>query len=186
MAETLNTEVGADAAKSSAGLPQLDVDTFVPQLVWLAITFAFLYLMMSRVALPRIATVLEERKDRIARDLDQARELEEQAEEAIRQYEQALADARAKAHAIASETQAAIRAEVERQRQETDQQIEERVKAAEARIRDMKQSAMANVGEVAGEAAGAIVEKLLGNAPDASTVQSAVSSELAKQDEGRA
>ncbi len=85
-------------------MPQLEFHTFVPQLVWLVIVFGYLYVMMSRVALPRIATVLEERRDRIADDLDQAEQFKRQTDEAIEAYEKALAEARAKAHEVAQET----------------------------------------------------------------------------------
>ena len=85
-------------------MPQLDFGDYAPQLVWLAITFGIMYLLMARVALPRIATVLEERRDRIANDLAQADQLRRETDQAIAAYEKALADAKARANAIAQET----------------------------------------------------------------------------------
>ena len=81
--------------------PPLDPDTFAPQLVWLALTFGLLYLILKRVALPRVGEVIEERADRVKRDLAQAEKLKTDTAAALADYEQALAEARAKANAIA-------------------------------------------------------------------------------------
>lgn len=91
----------AAAGEKKQGLPQLNANDFAPQLFWLAITFALLYVIMSRVALPRIGSVLEERKDKIQRDLATAERLKGETEKALEAYEKALADARANAAAIA-------------------------------------------------------------------------------------
>ena len=181
MAETAYIETLGEPGvpeESKGTFPPFDTDYFAPQLIWLAITFTALYMMMSRVALPRIATVLEERHDRIADDLDKAEELKAQTDKAIASYEKALADARAKAHAIAAETHAEIMAEVEAQRAETDHQIETRLQEAEKQIHATKTAALAHVRDVATETAGIIVEHLLGSAPDARAVGSAVEAEL--------
>lgn len=158
--------------------PPFDPSTFAPQLVWLVITFGFLYVMMSRVALPRIANVLEERHDRIADDLDKAEELKIQSEEAIAAYEKALAEARARARTIAAETHAEVMAEIEAQRTETDRQLDERLQEADKRIDAMKTAALAHVRDVATDAAGVIVERLLGSAPDANSVSGAIDQAL--------
>ncbi|MFP3944149.1 MAG: F0F1 ATP synthase subunit B' [Alphaproteobacteria bacterium] len=181
MASTANTETLIEPGTPEGTkdtFPPFDTDTFAPQLVWLAITFGFLYMMMSRFALPRIAAVLEERHDRIADDLDKAEELKGQTEQAIAAYEKSLADARAKAHAIAAETHAEIMAEVEAQRAETDRQINAKLAEAEKQIHATKTAALAHVRDVATDTAGIIVERLLGSAPDAKAVGSAVEAEL--------
>ena len=82
-------------------MPQLNPPDWAPQLIWLAITFSILYLLMKRVALPRIGSVIEMRSARIASDLDSADKLRRETQEAIAAYEQALAEAKARAHSIA-------------------------------------------------------------------------------------
>ncbi len=84
-------------------MPQLNPLDWAPQLIWLAITFSILYLLMKWVALPRIGSVIEMRRQRIAGDLETAERLRRETQEAIAAYEQALAEAKAKAHAIADE-----------------------------------------------------------------------------------
>ncbi|WP_339832063.1 F0F1 ATP synthase subunit B' [uncultured Parvibaculum sp.] len=158
-------------------MPQLAFETFVPQLVWLVITFGFLYLMMARVALPRIATVLEERRDRIADDLDQAEQFKLQTDDAIAAYEKALADARANAHEIAQATRDRLHEETERQRQSIEARLAEKIAAAEKQIAATKEKALGNVRAVAIEVADAVVTELLGNTDRAAT-ERAVDSEL--------
>jgi F-type H+-transporting ATPase subunit b len=159
-------------------MPQLDYLDWAPQLVWLAISFAALYLIMARLALPRIATVLEERRDRIATDLDQAEQLKKQTEEAIAAYEQALAEARARAHAIAQETRDKLGAEVEAERAEVEATLAETLAEAEARIQASKDTALAHVDEVAAETAQMIVKQLVGGKVTKAEVKSAVGKAL--------
>ena len=161
-------------------MPQLDFSTYTPQLIWLVIVFTSLYLIMARIALPRIATVIEERRDRIADDLDQATQLKQQTEGAIKAYETALAEARAKAHIIAQETRDKLNAETDRRRRELDAQLEERVRDAEAQIRKTKEAALQNVRGIAVDVASALVAQLLGEEADKSAAEHAVDAELAR------
>ena len=152
----------AQAAEKVGGMPQLDPSGFEPQLIWLAITFVTLYFLLPRIALPRIGEVIEERRDRIQRDIDEAERLNAETERAIAAYEQALAEARAKAHAIAQEARAALDAEVAEERGRVEAEIAERTAKAEARIASARDAAMAHVDEVAADTAAAILEKLIG------------------------
>ena len=79
-------------------MPQLDVTTFAPQLVWLAITFFAMFIIMWKVAVPKIANALETRQMRVEDNLKKAEDLKREAEATLAAYEKALADARAQAH----------------------------------------------------------------------------------------
>jgi F-type H+-transporting ATPase subunit b len=160
-------------------MPQLNFHDWAPQLVWLAISFVTLYLIMARLALPRIATVLEERRDRIATDLDQAEQLKKETEEAIAAYEQALAEARGRAHAIAQETRDKLSAEVDAERGEVEAKLAETTTEAEARIQASKDAALAHVDEVAAETADAIVKQLVGGKVTKAELKSALGKALA-------
>ena len=148
--------------QSSSGMPQLKAEDFAPQLIWLALTFTMLYIIMSKLALPRIGHVIEERRNRIATDLDKAEEYKAMTEQAIAGYEQALAEARAKAHAIGQETREATNAEVERERRGMEEKLAAMTAEAEARIRASKEAALAQVNVVAGATAEEIVSTLIG------------------------
>ena len=156
-------------------MPQLEFQDWTPQLVWLAITFISLYLIMARMALPRIANVIEERRDRIQRDLDEAERLKEETETAIASYESALAKARNKAHGIAQETRDTLNAEIEADRLVVDNKIADTIAAAETKIQAAKTAALEHVSEVAADTTAALVEKLIGQTPDAADIKRAVS-----------
>lgn len=159
-------------------MPQLVAEDWAPQLIWLAITFVALYMIMARVALPRIGTVIEQRRDRIAHDLDQAARLTEQTQNAAAAYEAALAEARAKAHGIAQETRGKLAAETGRRRVALEEQLAEKTAEAEARIREAREAAMAQVKDVAAETADAIVARLLGQGADRTRIDAAVAGAL--------
>jgi F-type H+-transporting ATPase subunit b len=155
-------------------MPQLNPLDWAPQLIWLAITFSILYLLMKWVALPRIGSVIEMRRQRIAGDLETAERLRRETQEAIAAYEQALAEARAKAHAIADEARNKLKDEVAAERADLERELAAKATEAEARIHAAKTSALKDVNEVAAETAAAIVQRLIGVAPAKPELASAV------------
>ena len=144
-------------------MPQLDPDTFAPQLIWLAITFIGLYIVMARVALPRIGNAIEHRRDRIANDLDQAQALKEATDRAIATYEARMAEARARAHDMNQETRQKLKDEVEAERARVEADLAEKVAKAEKRIAKVKDGALVEMEKVAGDLAGDIVANLIGD-----------------------
>lgn len=143
-------------------MPQLQIGDFAPQLVWLAIVFTSFYLVMARIALPRIGSVLDERKARIEGDLAEAQRLRDETKAAIAAYEQALIDARAEAHSIIGKTREDLNAKLRAERAEIEKQIAAKIATAEARISEMKAKGLSEIHEIAAETAGAVVEKLIG------------------------
>lgn len=170
----LQTEVGHEEAHE-AGFPPFETSTYPSQLLWLAITFGLFYLFLQKVVLPRIGNILEVRRDRIAHDLDQAARNKEEADAAIAAYEQELADARTKAHAIAQSAQDAAKADAEAERKAVEAGLDQKLVEAERRISTVREAAMRDVGTIAEETAGAIVEALIGRKADDAAVAAAVS-----------
>lgn len=154
--------------------PPFDSTTFASQLLWLAITFVLLYWLVGRVIIPRIGGILEDRRDRIAADLDHAERLRQQSDDAISGYESALAEARAGAFTIAAEARDKAKAEAEARQAAVEADLDQRLAAAERRIEEIKQKALADVGEIAAEATGEIVATLLGAPAKRSEVDAAV------------
>jgi F-type H+-transporting ATPase subunit b len=163
---------------AATGLPQLNFETWPSQIFWLIVALVVLYYLMSKIALPRIASVLEERADAIASDLDRAEELKRKAEEAERAYKQALADARARAQAIAAETRAEIQKEVDTATERADAEISARTAEGETRIAEIRDSAIQSVRQVADETAVAVVDRIMPGVADEQAVRSAVQARL--------
>jgi F-type H+-transporting ATPase subunit b len=154
------TDAAHKAAKS--GLPQLDTHMFSPQLFWLALTFLSLLFVMSRIALPRVGEVIEERAERIQRDVDAAGRLKADTDKALADYEKALADARANASSIAKQTREKLAAETDAEKARAEAGITAKLVEAETRIAATKTKALTAVNDIAAETARAVVAKLVG------------------------
>jgi F-type H+-transporting ATPase subunit b len=163
---TAHTE--APGAPHKGPFPPFNRETFPSQLFWLAICFVLLYLITARLVQPRVAGILDSRRNRIAGDLAEASRFKAESEQAIAAYEKALADARTRAQTIASETRDRLQAEADRNRKSLEEQLNTRLAEAEKQIAATKSAAMTNVRGIATEAAAAIVTRLTGvAAPDA-------------------
>lgn len=155
-------------------MPQLNPLDWAPQLIWLVITFGVLYLLMKWVALPKIGSVIEMRQGRIAGDLEAADKLRRETQEAIAAYEQALAEAKARAHGIVQEARNKLKDEVAAERTALERDLSAKSAEAEAQIHQAKVSALKEVNAVASDTATEIVRRLIGIAPTKPEVSAAV------------
>jgi len=169
-----HTEVPGGSHK----FPPLQVETYASQLVWLALTFVALYLLMSRVALPRIGSIIADRKQHIEGDFADAERLKKDADAALAAYETSLAEARNRAQALASETRAREAAAAESARKALDAKLNATIADAEKTIAGRRSAAMTNVQGIATDAATAIVQRLTGAAPASREVEAAVADVL--------
>jgi F-type H+-transporting ATPase subunit b len=145
-------------------MPQLNPLDWAPQIIWLIITFGILYLLMVKVVLPRIGGVIDARAAHIAKDLA----------EAIAAYEQALAEAKQKAHAIIDAGRTKLKEEMAAERGKLDQELGKKSAEAEARINAAKVSAMKEVSAVAADVAADIVRQLIGSVPSKAEIEKAI------------
>ncbi len=155
-------------------MPQLDVTTFLPQLVWLAITFVALYLIMARIALPRIGEVLDARLKRIEGNLEKAEALKEEAEAAREAYETSLTKAHEEAHAKLTAAAERISKEALERRDALAETLDAQAKAAEQRIDSARAEALGQVHAIARDIARDAAAKLIGAAPDDKAVDDAL------------
>ncbi|MEH6719791.1 MAG: F0F1 ATP synthase subunit B [Aurantimonas endophytica] len=142
------------------GFPPFETEYFPSQLLWLAITFGIFYLVLKKVILPRIAGILENRRDRIALDLEAADRMRADADEAQAAYEQELTEARDRAHKIALEAKESARADAESERKRIDGELDGKLGAAQVRIDDIKREALKDVGAIAEDATDAILREV--------------------------
>ena len=168
------TTAHTEAPGESHAFPPFESQHYPSQLFWLALTFILLYVLMSRVALPRIGSILADRSKRIADDLAAAQRFKEQSEAADAAYQKSLADARARAQGIANETREQQAAEANAVNKKLEAQLHEKLAAAEQSIATTRSTAMGNVSGIAADTAAAIVERLLGTAPAQGDVHAAV------------
>ena len=162
-------------------MPQLNFADFAPQLFWLAVTFILLYLAMARLALPRVARVLDERERKLEDDLARAEKLKAEADETLAAYNKALADARGQAQADLQRAAEAIAEENAKREATLSAALAERTRAAEQGIAAAKQAALADIRTVATDSAAAMVQKLIGAPLPADQVRAAVDAAVGGQ-----
>jgi len=162
-----------------SAFPPFDPATFASQLFWLVIFFGGLYLLMSRVALPRVGSILEERSAKIAGDLAEAARAKEASDAAIAAHEQSLGEARQNAHAIAQKARDEGKAEIAADRNRIESELNARLAAAEAEIAKVKERALSEVDTIARDAVETIVEVLVGTRAGKEEVASAVAAVMA-------
>lgn len=171
-----HTEVPGSPAKPN--FPPFNSATFPSQLLWLTVAFVFLYVVSAKLLLPRVASILEARRQRIEDDLAEAQRLKTESDAALAAYEQALADARSRAQAVAHQRRERQNAEAEAARKALEQSLHGKLAEAEAAISNAKSAAMANVRAIASEAASSIVQQLIGVAPPDDATRQAVGAVL--------
>jgi F-type H+-transporting ATPase subunit b len=162
-------------------MPQLDVSTFAPQLVWLAITFVVLYLLMSKLGLPQVNAIIETRRKRLDDDLARAAEIKAAAEAVVATYQRTLAEARARAQAAVKERTDQFAAEAAEQQRQLAEALAEQIRAAEREIGAAKERAFAEIRNVAVDVARSVTEKLTGSAADAAKLAPAVDRAMAER-----
>ena len=163
-------------------MPQFDPALFAPQIIWLMIAFGVLWLVMARIGLPRVERTMVERSEQIEADLDTARQMSAKSDELSAAYEATLADARAKAAAIAERTKADIRQRTDQLMAETQSRLDAQMVQAQAEIDRELKSALSEMDGMAADIAASIIARLGGEnlaAKDLEAVVSQVRSEAA-------
>jgi F-type H+-transporting ATPase subunit b len=163
-----------EAPGEKHAFPPFESQHFPSQLFWLALTFLLLYVLMSRIALPRVAAIFAARNKRVSEDLAAANRFKEQSEAANAAYLKSLADARARAQGIANATRDEQAARAAATNKKLEAELHDKLAAAEQSIAATRAAAMGNVGSIAAETAAAIVERLIGTTPAHPDVAAAV------------
>jgi F-type H+-transporting ATPase subunit b len=159
-------------------MPQFDPAVWPPQFVWLVICFIALYLVMSRIALPRISAVLEEREFRINESLRKAEALRHDADVAVAAYERLMSQARTKAQEQLRVAREQSAREASERHAELSLRLADDLAAADARIAAARNEAVAGIRDVAVEVAGLAVERLIGEKVSSRSLQATVDQAL--------
>ncbi|HEV2099744.1 MAG TPA: F0F1 ATP synthase subunit B' [Stellaceae bacterium] len=162
-------------------MPQLDIGSFAPQLVWLAISFVVLYLLMAKLGLPRVGAAIEARRHRLDQDLTRAQALRDQAAAALAAYEAAQSQARATAQATIREAAGRLAAAAAERQRELAVALSQQVGTAEREIAAASERALAEIRGVAVEVTASIAAKLTGTPVDEREVAAAVDGVIAER-----
>jgi F-type H+-transporting ATPase subunit b len=173
-------------AAMAEGLPQLDFASplTISQVVWGAIIFLVLYILASRFALPKVAAVLEERANHIARDLENAQQAKNKSDAAAAEVTEATAKARAEAQAAINAALDQAKAAAAKQTATLNERLEKQLAEAESRIAAARASAMGALRQVATETAGTVIARLTGAAPDRARLEGAIAQALSARGVG--
>lgn len=175
---TATARAATEGGEASGGMPQLNPDSFASQIFWMAVSFLLLFLLVWKVAMPRVAGILEDRRNRIDSDLERAATLKQEAEETQAAYETAMAEGRAEAQAAIRKSmdEAAKRASDEHAK--LGAKLADDIAAAEGRIAQARDAAMKEIEDVSAEATQAAAQTLVGLKIDKRTAKSAVSAAI--------
>lgn len=183
MAESHGNAQGTTAHTEADGghkapFPPFQKDTFASQLVSLTITFVALYMISSRVALPRVRQTIDDRQNTIEGDLTRAQKLKDESDGALKAYETELAAARTRAQAISNDTREKLNAAADAERKALEERLSVKLADAEKTIASTRAAAMSNVRGIASDAATAIVQQLTGATPDPKLVDGVVEASM--------
>lgn len=171
---------GAAEEHKSGGLPQLDFSTYSPQIFWMAVIFAILFLVMSKKVLPDIGGVVNGRDTMIRGNLDEAEALKKQAEEIQAAYEKSLDQSRAEAMKAVQDVEAAAKKKMADQIEALRKRGDVETKAAEERVLKQKDKSMGDMAQVAAEVASVAAEKITGIGTDMQKARAIVDSIASK------
>ncbi len=167
------TEVAGHGGGESGGLPQFKFEYWGGQIVWLLLIFAVLYILLAKVFVPKLRKVLDLRAETIAAAVNQARQVQGEAEAQAQAAREEVERARSSARSTIIEAKAKAAAELSRQQAAEDERIAGELSVAETRIREMRDAAMSNVGTIARDTAQAMVSKLTGEPAKAAELDAA-------------
>ena len=172
------TTTHSTEAHGKPGFPPFQKEYFASQLVSFAIAFILLYVIVSKFALPRVGGVIESRLGKIEGDIAEAERLKGESDSAMQAYESELATARANAQAIGSDIRDKLNKQADAERKTLEDRLAAKLTEAEKSIAATRATAMGNVRSIATDAASAIVQRLVGAAPDAKAIEQAVAATL--------
>ena len=149
------------ALGSETGMPQLNTEFWAAQIFWLILIFSILYLIVSRIFLPKITYSIENRKSRIVNDLDEAQKLKENAEKKLKEYNEIIENSKMEAKKIINDSKKKIDKDIENKKQKFSDEIEKELVSTEKEIKDLKKSSISNINTIATEAAAEVIKQII-------------------------
>ncbi len=164
----------------TVGMPQLNPEFWISQIFWLTLTFGALYLVLSKIILPKISANLELRKAQIQENIEAAEKQRESSESKLKEYDKIVLKSKLEAKNIFKDARKKILNDINSKKETLDKQINEEIKKAEKEIDVLKKSAPEKINKIAIETSTEIVKKLIGADVNNSSI-SAIVDDLSKR-----
>ena len=148
-------------AAESGGMPQLNPEFWVSQIFWLTLTFGILYVVLSKLILPKISNNLESRKSQILENIEAAEKQREDSEAKLEEYEKIISKSKLEAKNIFSQSREKVLKDISAKREVLDKQIDEEISKAELEISNLRESAPDKINMIAIETSSELIQKLI-------------------------
>ena len=171
-------------ASESGGMPQLNPEFWISQIFWLSLTFGFLYIILSKLILPKISANLELRKSQIQENIEAAEKQRKDSESKLKEYEEIIIKSKSEAKDIFKETREKTIKDINSKREVLEKQIDEEIKKAETEIDQLRKSAPEKINKIAIETSSEILKNLIGTEINNSSI-SAIVDDLYRKNGGK-
>ena len=167
-------------AAESGGMPQLDPEFWISQIFWLVLTFGVLYIVLSKLILPKISANLELRKSQIQENIEAAEKQRESSEAKLKEFDGIILKSKIEEKNIFKDAREKVIKNINSKKEILDKQIDDEIKKAEIEIDTLKQSAPEKINEIAVVTSTEILKKLIGAEVNNSSI-SAIVDDLVKK-----
>ena len=172
------------ALASEEGMPQLNTEFWVSQIFWLTIIFGSLYILLSKLVLPKISNNLEARKSQIAENIETAEEQRKESDQKLKDYEKIINDAKIEAKNIFNQAREKILRDINNKKESLEKEIDEEINKAEKEILDFKKKSPEKINKIAIETSADLIKQIIGAEVNNSNI-SAIVEDISKKNEGK-
>ena len=173
------------ALSSEEGMPQLNPEFWVSQIVWLVITFGALYIVLSKVILPKISDNLEIRRSQILENIEIAEKQREESEQKVKEFEKIILNSKIEAKNIFNEARQKVLSDIDKKRNELENSLEQEIVSAEEEIKALNTSSIENIKQIATETSSNLIKQLIGEEISRDNISSIVNEIAKKESEKR-
>ena len=158
----------------SGGMPQLNPEFWISQIVWLVITFGALYVILSKVILPKISNNLENRRSQILENIEIAEKQREESEEKLKEFDKIILNSKLEAKNLFNEARQKVLNEIDKKRSEMEKNLEEEISSAEKEIQSLNNNSTENIKKIATETSLSLIQQLIGEEINKERISSVV------------
>ena len=166
----LNTVFAAE----SGGMPQLNPEFWISQIFWLIITFGILFIVLTKVILPKISDNLETRKSQILENIETADKQKEESQKKIKEYEKIILDSKLKAKSYFNEAREKILVDINKKRAALDKDLDKEISEVEKELSDLKNKSGEKINKIAAETSAELIKELIGEEVNSSSIAAIV------------